>query len=74
MVFARIAQLEYELANFDSVVHRFNQYTTRTPPIIIISSSSSSSGTYNLVFYTVAFHYCSNFILVLFFISFSFIH
>ena len=26
-----IAQLEYELAYYDSVVHRFNHYTTRTP-------------------------------------------
>ena len=27
-----IARLEYELAYYDSVVHRFNNYTTRTPP------------------------------------------
>ena len=27
-----IARLEYELAYYDSVVHRFNYYTTRTPP------------------------------------------
>ena len=27
-----IARLEYELAYYDSVVHRFNHYTTRTPP------------------------------------------
>ena len=27
-------RLEYELAYYDSAVHRFNQYTTRTPPII----------------------------------------
>ena len=26
-----IAWLEYELAYYDSVVHRFNHYTTRTP-------------------------------------------
>ena len=26
-----IARLEYELAYYDSVVHRFNHYTTRTP-------------------------------------------
>ena len=59
-----IARLEYKLAYYDSVVHRFNQYTTRTPPWRInpcwlsyakswsyISSSSSSSyraGTYIL--------------------------
>ena len=28
-----IARLEYELAYYDSAVHRFNLYTTRTPPI-----------------------------------------
>ena len=28
-----IAQLEYELAYYDSAVHRFNHYTTRTPPV-----------------------------------------
>ena len=27
-----IARLEYELAYYDSTVHRFNHYTTRTPP------------------------------------------
>ena len=27
-----IARLEYELAYYDSAVHRFNNYTTRTPP------------------------------------------
>ena len=26
-----IARLEYELAYYDSAVHRFNNYTTRTP-------------------------------------------
>ena len=27
-----IARLEDELAHYDSAVHRFNHYTTRTPP------------------------------------------
>ena len=27
-----IARLEYELAYYDSAVHYFNYYTTRTPP------------------------------------------
>ena len=27
-----IARLEFELAYYDSAVHRFNHYTTRTPP------------------------------------------
>ena len=26
-------RLEYELAYYDSAVHRFNHYTTRTPPV-----------------------------------------
>ena len=30
-----ITRLEYELAYYDSAVHRFNQYTTRTPPSYI---------------------------------------
>ena len=29
-----IARLEHELAYYDSAVHRFNHYTTRTPPYI----------------------------------------
>ena len=28
-----IARLGYELAYYDSAVHRFNHYTTRTPPL-----------------------------------------
>ena len=32
-----IARLEYELAYYDSAVHRFNHYTTRTPPSICIA-------------------------------------
>ena len=27
-----IERLEYELAYYDSAVHRFDHYTTRTPP------------------------------------------
>ena len=29
-----IVQLEYELAYYDSTVHHFNHYTTRTPPVL----------------------------------------
>ena len=29
-----IARVEYELAYYDSAVHRFNHYTTRTPRIV----------------------------------------
>ena len=29
-----IARLEFELAYYDSAVHRFNHYASRTPPII----------------------------------------
>ena len=28
-----IARLEYELAHYDSAVHRFNHYSTKTPPL-----------------------------------------
>ena len=31
-----IARLEYELAYYDSAVHRFNHYTTKTPLCIIM--------------------------------------
>ena len=34
-----IARLEFELAYYDSAVHRFNHYTTRTPPNLICSIS-----------------------------------
>ena len=30
-----IAQLEFELAYYDSVVQRFNQYTMGTPPVLV---------------------------------------
>ena len=33
-----IARLEYELAYYDSAVHRFNHYTTRTPPAFAFST------------------------------------
>ena len=32
-----LARLVYELAYYDSAVHRFNHYTTRTPPLLILS-------------------------------------
>ena len=35
-----IAWLEYKLAYYDSAVHRFNHYTTRTPPVLIEVSKS----------------------------------
>ncbi len=31
-----IARLEYELAYYDSAVHRFNHYTTRTTPKTVL--------------------------------------
>ena len=31
-----IARLEYELADYDSAVHRFNHYTTRTLPKVVL--------------------------------------
>ena len=33
-----IARLEHELAYYDSAVHRFNHYTTRTPPCAQLSN------------------------------------
>ena len=33
-----IAPLEYEVAYYDSAVHRFNHYTTRTPPCYLENS------------------------------------
>ena len=41
-----ITRLEYELAYYDSAVHRFNHYTTRTPPVdacVSLWASPSSS-------------------------------
>ena len=35
-----IARLEYEVAYYDSAVHRFNHYTTRTPPEAFGSQNS----------------------------------
>ena len=34
-----IARLEYELAYYDSAVHRFNHYTNRTPPNFLSGGS-----------------------------------
>ena len=39
-----IARLEYELAYYDSAVHRFNHYTTRTPPHLIEVFHKKMSG------------------------------
>ena len=33
-----IARLEFELTYYDSEVHRFNHYTTRTPEIAVTDS------------------------------------
>ena len=37
------ARLEYELTNYDSAVHRFNHYTTRTPPETITHTDNRQS-------------------------------
>ena len=45
-----IARLEYELAYYDSAVHHFNHYTTRTPPIlacVLFNNSTSAKMWYN---------------------------
>ena len=33
-----MAQLEYEVAYYNSTVHCFNYYTTRTPPLFSLGS------------------------------------
>ena len=54
------ARLEYELAYYDSAVHRFNHYTTRTPPLFVLERNKwnhltvwkrMSSGTFKNVIY-----------------------
>ena len=40
-----IARLEYELAYYDSAVHRFNHYTTRMPPVAIEKEAFGSPST-----------------------------
>ena len=40
-----IAWLEYELAYYDSAVHRFNHYTTRTPPLGFYSETEHDRAT-----------------------------
>ena len=38
-----IARLEYELAYYDSAVHRFTHYATRTPPPIFFEKDFNSA-------------------------------
>ena len=46
-----IARLEYELAYYDSAVHRFNHNTTRTPPFHLLELlSKQASHTYLLTY------------------------
>ena len=40
-----IARLEYELAYYDSAIHRFNHYTTRTPPLFTNPSARAGYDT-----------------------------
>ena len=54
-----IAQLEYELAYYNSAVHRFNHYTTRTPFPVIGIQHSCIQHAYTTYIYTVsATSYC----------------
>ena len=41
-----IVQLEYELAYYNSIVHRFNHYTMRTPPSILDLYSQKNINNY----------------------------
>ena len=47
-----IARLEYELAYYDSTVHRFNHYTTRSPPHLIVFSN-----TWSALYISISFSY-----------------
>ena len=47
-----IARLEYKLAYYDSAVHRFNHYTTRTPPIYLLNLSVTNRMRYRVIFNT----------------------
>ena len=47
------ARLEYELAYYDSAVHRFNHYTTRTPPeFLLVLSAGLRTCRLHIFFYT----------------------
>ena len=50
-----IARLKYELAYYDSAVHRFNHYTTRTPPLIFVCTELNGYVRY-LIFKKVSDH------------------
>ena len=45
-----IERLEYELAYYDSVVHRFNHYTTWAPPQLTIRNTNNL---YTVIWYQV---------------------
>ena len=44
-----IARLEYELASYDSAVHRFNHYTTRTPLLYLLLNFDLKTGWLSLI-------------------------
>ena len=48
-----IARLEYELTYYDSAVHRFNHYTTRTPPFYVCSTWYSQAVFVCLLFFLI---------------------
>ena len=53
-----IARLEYELAYYDSAVHRFNHYTTRTPPQLgTVPSAQTIGSIVTLMFRRVFFFF-----------------
>ena len=63
-----IARLEYELAYYDSAIHRFNHYTTRTPPSSTDRSVSFYQNSsvwldilaYIYIYIYIYFHFCWN--------------
>ena len=52
-----IARQEYELAYYDSAVHRFNHYTTRTPHLVDIGLLPVDIGLLLLWAYLIYIHY-----------------
>ena len=55
-----IARLEYELAYYDSAVHRFNHYTTRTPLDNRVKQSNITAPTLFTIYFATIFVYASH--------------
>ena len=61
-----IARLEYELVYYDSAVHRFNHYTTRTPLSIRLNTFRLNSRiVFNILYISNDFHDMKDYFLFL---------